>query len=52
MSGSEDTFADDQQPIEAVFEFESGTRCGVCGLYHADQWHCDPNIPNPWVGEG
>ena len=31
-----------------TIEFESGDRCAVCGKYHADQWWCDPEIPNPW----
>lgn len=31
-----------------IFQFESGTLCPICGLYHADQWQCDPTIPNPW----
>jgi hypothetical protein len=38
---------DDEEP-QVVFQFESGTLCPVCGLYHADQWVCDPSIPNPW----
>jgi hypothetical protein len=40
----------DERPA-AIFQFESGTRCPVCGLYHADQWHCDPAIPNPWSAD-
>jgi hypothetical protein len=40
---------DDEQPT-AIFEFESGTLCDVCGKYHADRWQCDPSIPNPWGG--
>jgi hypothetical protein len=41
-------FDDDEQPT-AIFEFESGTLCPVCGLYQADLWQCDPSIPNPWA---
>lgn len=45
-------FDDDEgQPTAVIFQFESGTLCTVCGLYHADQWHCDPTIPNPWGGD-
>lgn len=39
---------EDEAPKVALFEFESGTLCPVCGKYHADQWWCDPEIPNPW----
>jgi hypothetical protein len=38
---------EEERPV-AIFEFESGTRCAVCGLHHADQWQCDPTILNPW----
>ncbi|HJU00246.1 MAG TPA: hypothetical protein VJ966_03465 [Actinomycetes bacterium] len=35
--------------VTTIFQFESGTRCPACGKYHADQWWCDPEIPNPWA---
>lgn len=34
--------------VSFLFRFESGDHCAVCGKYHADQWHCDPAIANPW----
>ena len=44
-------WADEDPAPTVIFQFESGTRCDVCGKYHADQWQCDPSIPNPWGGE-
>lgn len=41
---------DEPGPTFAVYEFESGELCVICGLHHADQWQCDPTIPNPWGG--
>jgi hypothetical protein len=43
-------FDNDEQADQpaAIFQFESGSLCPVCGLQHADQWQCDPTIPNPW----